>query len=371
MKRNGRDQNRLSRRDFIMTAAATAMFAATGERCHAQASAQPRNDLPNPYRTVRNWAQLPGGRKWGSTSGVAISPEGNIWTYDRCGGNSCVGSNLAPILEFEPSGKLLKNFGAGMFVLPHGIFADKDGDVWVTDGVGGGATPDDVGKHGKGHQVFKFSPDGKVLMTLGKAGVPGDGPDTFNRPSAVVVAPNGDIFVADGHHSPLNAPVNARIVKFSKNANFIKAWGKLGSAPGEFDGPHALAFDSRGRLFVADRSNNRIQIFDQDGKFIAEWKQFGRPSGIFIDKDDTIYVADSESTDDPHQPGQDAGYGYNPGCKRGIRIGSAKDGRVTGFIPDPEPKGGSSAAEGVAVDHEGNVYGAEVGPMDLKKYVKK
>jgi len=258
-----------------------------------------------------------------------------------------------------------------MFVLPHGIFADKDGDVWVTDGVGGGATPDDVGKHGKGHQVFKFSPDGKVLMTLGKAGVPGDGPDTFNRPSAVVVAPNGDIFVADGHHSPLNAPVNARIVKFSKNANFIKAWGKLGSAPGEFDGPHALAFDSRGRLFVADRSNNRIQIFDQDGKFIAEWKQFGRPSGIFIDKDDTIYVADSESTDDPHQTGQDVGYGYNPGCKRGIRIGSAKDGRVTGFIPDPEPKGGSSAAEGVAVDHEGNVYGAEVGPMDLKKYVKK
>ncbi len=208
-------------------------------------------------------------------------------------------------------------------------------------------------------------------MTLGKAGVPGDGPDTFNRPSAVAVASNGDIFVADGHHSPLNAPVNARIVKFSKNGKFIKAWGKLGSAPGEFDGPHALAFDSRGRLFVADRSNNRIQIFDQDGKFIAEWKQFGRPSGIFIDKDDTIYVADSESTDDPHQTGQDAGYGYNPGCKRGIRIGSAKDGKVTGFIPDPEPKGGSSAAEGVAVDHEGNVYGAEVGPMDLKKYVKK
>jgi len=207
-------------------------------------------------------------------------------------------------------------------------------------------------------------------MTLGKAGTPGDGPDTFNRPSAIVVAPNGDIFVADGHHAPLNTPVNARIVKFTKDGKFIKAWGKLGSAPGEFDGPHALAFDSRGRLFVGDRSNNRIQIFDQDGKFIAEWKQFGRPSGIFIDKDDSIYVADSESTDDPHQPGQDPGYGYNPGCKRGIRIGSAKDGKVTAFIPDPAPKGPSSAAEGVAVDHEGNVYGAEVGPMDLKKYVK-
>jgi sugar lactone lactonase YvrE len=226
------------------------------------------------------------------------------------------------------------------------------------------ATPDDVGKHGKGHQIFKFSPDGKILMTLGKAGVPGNTRDTFNRPSALIVAPNSDLFVADGHGSPPNSQVNARIMKFSKDGKFIKEWGMLGTAPGEFNAPHTLAFDSKGRLFVGDRSNNRIQIFTQDGKFIAEWKQFGRPSGIFIDKDDTMYVADSESTDQP-------GYGYNPGCKRGIRIGSARDGKVTAFIPDPDPKGASSAAEGVAVDHEGNIYGAEVGPMDLKKYVKK
>ena len=202
----------------------------------------------------------------------------------------------------------------------------------MTDGVGGLGTSDDIGEHGKGHQVFKFSPDGKILMTLGKAGVPGDGPDTFNRPSAVVVAANGDIFVADGHGSPANSKVNARIVKFNKDGKFIKSWGKLGTAPGEFNGPHTIALDSKGRLFVGDRSNNRIQIFDQNGKFIAEWKQFGRPSGIFIDKDDTMYVADSESTDKP-------GYGYNPGCKRGIRIGSAKTGKVTAFIPDPDPKG--------------------------------
>jgi sugar lactone lactonase YvrE len=345
-------------------AVSIAILSIFGLNARAQASYPPPNDLPNPYRTVLHWAQLPDGRKWGSTSGVTIGPDGNIWTYDRCGGNSCVDSNLAPILEFEPSGKLLKNFGAGIFILPHGIFADKDGNVWVTDGVGGIATNDDAGKHGKGHQIFKFSTDGNILMTLGKAGVPGNTPDTFNRPSAVIVGPNGDIFVADGHGSPPNSEVNARIVKFTKDGKFIKEWGKLGSAPGEFNVPHTLAFDSKGRLFVGDRSNNRIQIFTQDGKFIAEWKQFGRPSGIFIDKDDTMYVADSESTDQP-------GYGYNPGCKRGIRIGSAKDGEVTAFIPDPAPKGGSSAAEGVAVDHEGNVYGAEVGPMDLKKYVKK
>jgi len=339
-------------------------FSISGINASAQGSYPPSNDLPNPYRTVSNWAQLPDGRKWGSTSGVAIGPDGNIWTYERCGGNSCADSNLPPILEFGPSGKLLKNFGAGLFVLPHGIFADKDGNVWVTDGVGGGTASDEVGKHGKGHQVFKFSPEGKVLMVLGKAGVPGDSPDMFNRPSAVVLAPDGDIFVADGHNSPPDSQVNARILKFSKDGKFINQWGKLGTAPGEFNSPHALALDSKGRLFVADRSNNRIQIFTQNGKFIAEWKQFGRPSGIFIDKDDTMYVADSESTDQP-------GYGFNPGCKRGIRIGSARDGKVTAFIPDPDPKGATSAAEGVAVDRQGNIYGAEVGSMDLKKYIKK
>jgi sugar lactone lactonase YvrE len=352
-----------NRRSAIHFGFLSALLAISCLHARAQASYAPPNDLPNPYKTISGWAPLPDGRKWGGTSGVSISPEGNIWTFERCGANSCAGSDVPPILEFDISGKLLKNFGGGMFLLPHGIFADKDGNVWVADGVGGMTTSDDAGKHGKGHQIFKFSPDGKLLMTLGKAGVPGDGPDTFNRPSAVIVAPNGDIFVADGHESPPNSQVNARVVKFSKDGKFIKAWGKRGSAPGEFNGPHSLAFDSKGRLFVADRTNNRIQIFTQDGKFIAEWKQFGRPSGIFIDKADTMYVADSESTDQP-------GYGYNPGCKRGIRIGSAKDGKVTAFIPDPDPKGPSSAAEGVAVDHDGNIYGAEVGPKDLKKYVK-
>jgi sugar lactone lactonase YvrE len=196
-------------------------------------------------------------------------------------------------------------------------------------------------------------------MTLGKAGVAGEGPDTFNQPSDVAIAPNGDIFVADGH----GGNTNARIVKFSKDGKFIKTWGKKGSAPGEFDVPHALAFDSRGRLFVGDRANNRIQIFDQDGNFLEQWTQFGRPSGLFIDKNDILYVADSESNTMRH-----------PGWKRGMRVGSAKDGSVTAFIPDPEPDpdhSATSAAEGVAADAMGNIYGAEVGPKGIKKYVKK
>jgi len=307
-------------------------------------------DLPNPYRTVESWFKLPDGRMWGSTSAVEVDRDGNLWVAERCGANSCAGSNLPSILKFDASGKLLKSFGEGMFVFPHGIYVDPQGNIWVTDG---------QGKDGKGQQVFKFNPDGKVLMTLGKAGVAGDGLDTFNQPSDVIVAANGDIFVADGH----GGNTNARVVKFSKDGKFIKTWGKKGSAPGDFDTPHALAFDSKGRLFVGDRANNRIQIFDQNGKFLDQWTQFSRPSGLYIDKNDVLYVADSESNTTRH-----------PGWKRGIRVGSAKDGTVQAFIPDPEPdqdRSATSGAEGVAADAQGVIYGAEVGPKGLKRYVKK
>ena len=314
---------------------------------------------PNPYRTVEHWLQLPEGRLWGSTSAVDIDRDGRgIWVAERCGANTCAGKTDAPILKFDADGKLVTSFGAGLFIFPHGISVDPDGNVWVTDG---------QGRDGKGHQVFKFSPDGRILMTLGKAGVAGDGPDTFNQPDDVAIAPNGDIFVSDGHTPGMG---NARVVKFSKDGRFIKQWGKHGSGPGEFEVPHALAFDSQGRLFVGDRANNRIQIFDQEGNFLEQWKQFSRPSGIYIDRRDVIYVTDSESTDKP-------GYGYNPGWKRGIRIGSARDGSVTAFIPDPlapDADGklpATSAAEGVAADSQGTVYGAEVGPKGVKRYVRK
>jgi len=316
---------------------------------------QPAPDsAPNPYRTIENWAKLPEGRTWGQVISVDIDRDGkSIWVVERCGGTSCAKSNLAPILNFDASGNLVKSFGAGMIVRPHGLYVDKSGNVWVTDGDGDG---------GKGHQVFEFTTDGKVLLTLGKAGVAGDGPDTFNRPSDVLIAPSGDIFVADGH----GAGSNARIVKFSADGKFIKAWGRQGSGPGEFDNPHSLAMDSKGRLFVADRGNSRIQIFNQDGKFLAEWRQFGRPSGIFVDKKDILYCADSESNG-----------ARNSGFRRGIRIGSARDGKVMAFIPDPvlnpgqglEPTNGT-AAEGVAADDAGNVYGAEVGPRNFKRYVR-
>jgi DNA-binding beta-propeller fold protein YncE len=305
---------------------------------------------PNPYTTIEKWGQMPEGRTWGSTSAIDVAPNGHIWVGERCGANTCAGSNLPAILEFDQSGKLVKSFGAGMLVFPHGFHVDKDGNVWVTDA---------QGRDGKGHQVFKFSPDGKLLLTLGKAGVAGSGQDEFNQPSDVAVAPNGDIFVADGH----DTGSNMRIVKFNKDGKFIKTWGKPGSAPGDLNVPHGIAFDSKGRLFVADRGNNRLQIFDQDGKFLEEWKQFSRLSGIYIDRNDVLYGADSESNTK-----------RNPGWKRGIRVGSARDGNVIAFIPDPEPNPDGSAtsgSEGVTADAQGNIYGAEVGPRMVKKYVKK
>ena len=219
----------------------------------------------NPYRED-GWAKLPDGRKWGQASAIDIDRSSNIWVFERCGANSCIGSTVAPLVKLSPSGRFLKSFGAGMFAFPHGIHIDRAGNVWVTDA---------DGKDGKGHQVVKFSAAGKVLLTLGKAGVAGDGPDTFNRPSDVLTAPNGDIFVADGH----GGDSNARIVKFSKDGRFIKTWGRKGADRGEFDTPHALAMDSRGRLFVGDRGNSRIQILDQDGTFIEEWKQLAVQAG--------------------------------------------------------------------------------------------
>jgi sugar lactone lactonase YvrE len=328
-----------------------------------------KGNLPNPNPVViQDWAKLPDGRTWGSTAGVDIGPDGQVWAYDRCGASALAGgcdvSNVNPIFKFDRNtAKVLASFGAGLFVLPHGIHVDREGNVWVTDSQGNKAGT-------KGHQVIKFSPDGKVLMRLGKAGVAGSGPDTFNEPCDVITAPNGDIFVSDGHSGQNDNPppgATGRIVKFDKNGKFIKEWGKIGSAPGEFKTPHALAFDSRGRLFVADRGNHRLQIFDQDGKYIDSFYQFGRVSGLFILPDGTLYAIDSESNANRH-----------PDWKTGTRIGKVTEDKVTAFIPGHVTGDFYGAAgEGVAVDAELNVYAAE-GPNSreaakggLTKYLKK
>ena len=327
-----------------------ALVVAVSTLALAQSSSAPRNDLPQPYKTARDWGQLPPGVKWAAVTAVEPAPDGSIYVIHRCFANSCAGRMEAPILKYDRSGKLLESWGEGMFIFPHGATVDRDGNLWVTDARGEGS---------KGHQVFKFSPDGKVLMTLGKAGASGSGPDLFDQPTDVVVAPGGDIFVTDSHRNGKNN----RVVRLRKDGTFVKEWGKKGSGPGEISEPHTIALDSRGRVFVGDRENNRIQIFDQDGKFIAEWRQFGRPSGITITADDTIYVTDSES-------GPDTGARELPGIKKGIRIGSARDGSVRAFIEDMESTvADHSGAEGVGVDAQGNVYGAVVRRQMLERHV--
>ena len=312
-------------------------------------------NLPNPYRTVADFVTMPAGRKMGSTNAINVDAKGNIWVFERCGANSCAESTVDPVLQFDPSGRLLRSFGAGKFVFPHGLEFDKDGNLWIVDaGIVEGV---------KGSQIFKYSPDGRLLLALGKPGVRGTGTSTdlFNEPSDIAIAPNGDLYVADGHIAPESG---RRIVHLNKDGKFIEAWGRPGVGPGEFDNPHSLALDSKGRIFVGDRTNNRIQILSPRGEFIADWRQFGRPSGVRI-VNDILYVADSESRNAPGQ------YGHNPGYHRGIRVGSVIDGVVTAFIPDPAPKNNASFPEGITVDKAGVIWGASIGDRNVLKFVRR
>jgi len=333
-------------------------------------------DLPNPYRLVEHWPTLPSsmnGGRWGEVIRVHVDAKGDVWVFHRCfnvvpaGSATCVGRGAAnpPILKFNAAGKLLESFGAGLFAYPHGFTVDRDGNLWATDvndqeTILGMSARNAAGVV-MGQEVLKLSPDGKVLMTLGTEGVAGTGANGFDRPTSVAVAPNGDIFVSDGH-AP-NKYDTGRVLKFSRDGRFIKAWGRKGSAPGEFDEPHDIFVGgSRGWVYVADRKNNRIQVFDQDGGFIAAWTQFGQPSSVFVGDDDAIYVGAS-FPDAAREKGE----------IRGIVIGHAITGALTAFIPDPADlttivRG--TSASGIAADRDGSVFAADVGAHNLRKYVK-
>ena len=354
-----------------------ALLLAMSAAAHAQQASYPRpTELPNPYRLVEGWPTLPqemNGGRWGEVIRVIVAREGNIWVFHRCfntvppGHATCIGRDATqpPILQFDPSGKLLKSFGVGLFAYPHTFTMDSDGNIWASDvndheTVLGMSAKNAEGVI-RGQEVLKLDQTGRVLMMLGRQGIAGNGNDVFDRPTGVAIAPNGDIFVSDGHLP--NTYGNARIMKFTKDGTFIKTWGHKGPAPSDFNEPHDIFLGgSQNRVYVADRKNNRVQVFDQEGGFIAAWPQFGQPSSVFVSRDDTIYVGASFRAP-----------GAKKGELRGIVIGNARDGSLTGFIPDPtdlDTVENGTSASGIAADRDGSIFAADVGAHNLRKYVK-
>ncbi len=357
----------------LLSASALAQRGALQPAAHA--GQQPVNNLPNPYETQRNFGSLPDGRSWGSVSAVNIDVDGiHVWAGDRCGTNSCATSDVDPIVKLDPNGRVVAAIGGGQIIWPHGMDVDHEGNVWIADARLANANElrENPAARSRGSAVLKFSPSGELLMVLGTPGEMGDPPTHFTEPNDVLVAPNGNIYVAETHTAQFQdepgPDSKSRISIFEPDGTFIKTFGEWGFEDGQFRSPHSLAMDSQGRLFVADRGNDRIQIFTQDGEWLDTWYQFSRISGLFIDPaNDMLYAIDSES--DPN---------YNPGgWRKGLRVGNARNGQVLYFIPEhvsPERSSGmggvGSMGEGVTVDSAGNVYAGEVGPIQgMTKFV--
>jgi DNA-binding beta-propeller fold protein YncE len=332
--------------------------------------------LPTSFARDETFFKFPKTMKLGGASGIAIDKDGHsIWIYQRCGGQDvCIGTHDASLWKFDSNGNFVKAFLSDQIVYPHGLYVAPDGNLWVTDlqsnvdfsgqpdGYKGRNFPTDLKPNGA--DVLEFSPEGKLLMRLGTPGVYGTDNAHFSQPSAVAVDSTGSIYVADGHDSK---PANNRIMKFDKTGKFIKSWPTCQPTDAkQIDCSHALAIDSQGRVFVGNRGNSVIDIFDQDGKLLDQWKQFGKPSGLFIDKNDVLYVGDSESS-----------VREGNAFVRGIHVGDARTGAVKAFLPDPlgnpvpwNPLRGTTGAEGVAAA-DGYIYVSQVTPPGLARYSPK
>jgi sugar lactone lactonase YvrE len=327
--------------------------------------------LPNPTPVVtRNWGTLPTGRTWGTSAGIEIDPtDGHVWAYERCGAGTagggpvdCENNPVDPVFKFDrKTGAILANIGKGVMVTPHGIHVDRQGNVWIADFAGNKAGT-------RGHQVHKFSPKGDKLMSLGVAGKAGNADGEFNQPNDVVVGPDGSIYVSDGHDAQgfitaqqvadgIKRGATSRISKFSPDGKFIKSWGGIGVKHGEFRTPHSLMFDAKGRLWVADRGNHRLEIFDQNGTYLESRYMYGRISGFTI-ANGQVYAIDSESGPYNHV-----------NWRNGVRIGPLDEDRIVGFVPPFERDDRvyqGTAGEGIAVDADGTIFAAE-GPNSIRQ----
>ncbi|MGH9139704.1 MAG: peptidyl-alpha-hydroxyglycine alpha-amidating lyase family protein [Vicinamibacterales bacterium] len=271
------------------------------------------------YQLVEHWAHLPPGTQWGVMSWVSVDAQDHVYAFQR-------DEPTSKVLVFDVNGAYLRGWGDGQFLYPHSLRVLRDGFVWLTDR--------------KSQQLMKFTPEGKLLLAIGDKGVAGDNTSqtTFNGVSDVVMAPDGNLFVSDGEGG------NTRVVKLTRDGKFITFWGSKGSGPGQFGGPHCVAMDSGGRVYVCDRSNKRIQVFDQNGHYLSQMTQFGTPVSIAFDRDDVMFVA-------------------APAPENQVTIGTTS-GAVRETIE------GLNAAHGIAVDSRGNIYVAESAGKAVLKYAR-
>jgi DNA-binding beta-propeller fold protein YncE len=276
--------------------------------------------LPD-YQPVPGWPKLPDNIKLGPVSAVATDSADRVFVFHRA---------KQPILVFDRDGKYLRSWGDDFINMAHGLRIDPDNNVWITD----------IGNH----QLLKFNPDGKLLLSLGQKGKPGAGPDQFNKPTDVGFAPGGEFYVSDGYG-------NSRVLKFAKDGKLLTQWGKAGKRPGEFNLPHAVVVGPDGKVYVGDRENSRVQIFDADGKFLAQWKESGAPFGLYLTKAGQMFVAD--------------------GYAEWIKV-LDKDGKSVGRFGGPGKNLGQfTMPHMLCVDSKGAVYVAEVQGDRIQKFVSK
>lgn len=294
---------------------------------------------------VEAWPQWPAGSAPGLCAGVGVDSRNRVFVFHRCGRLWTNPFPKEPIPQATvsvidgASGQVLNSWGAGMFVMPHGLTIDREDHVWLTD----------VGLH----QVFKFSAEGRLLMTLGERGVPGADHAHFNLPTDVAVLHDGSFYVSDGYR-------NARVMKFGADGRFEFEWGTKGVGPGEFDLPHGIALDSKGRVYVCDRSNSRVQVFDGRGAYLDAWKgpHIGRPYGISISADDHVFVID----------------GGEPSMRkseRGKAVELDAQGRVLDTFGSPGSGPGQfQLGHDIAAGPDGAVYVAEGTGARVQKFVR-
>ena len=272
-----------------------------------------------PYTVDPNWPRLPAGWNLQETPGVAVDANDHVYVFHR---------GEHPIIELTPDGRVVRSWGEGMFIRPHAIRIDPQGAIWAVD--------NDT------HQVLKMDPSGRVRMVMGRKGQSGEGPDLFNRPTDVAFAEDGSFYVSDGYG-------NSRVAKFSADGRFITAWGRKGDAPGQFDLPHAVVVGPNGLVYVGDRENHRLQVFDADGGFIEQWTEVGSPWGLARSHDGALFIAD----------------GHN---NRILKAGF--DGTVRGQISSGgKAPGQVDFAHHIAIDSRGNVYVAEIKNWRVQKFL--